>query len=221
MAEEKIINYKDMNYIVSSDGHVYSTYNKGAAKYHKELKQRYTKDGYTQITVGHSGNRTSCRVHRLVAMAFVPNPDNLPEINHKDCNRANNCAENLEWCTHEYNIEYSIKNGNHISTKDISGSNNPNYGNHALSEKYKNNPELALKNQRRPGAKNGRSIKIKLIDIIDNKEFIFDYIRAASEYIIKNGFSKAKDIDSVSARLSEYAKNGKIYKHRFRVEFMN
>jgi hypothetical protein len=56
-----------------------------------------TKDGET---VGHS-------VHRLVAKAFIPNPDNLPEVNHKDKDTTNNCVENLEWCTRQYNIEYS------------------------------------------------------------------------------------------------------------------
>ena len=46
-------------------------------------------------------------VHRLVAEAFLPNPDNLPEVNHKDENRLNNHVENLEWCTREYNAGYS------------------------------------------------------------------------------------------------------------------
>lgn len=46
-------------------------------------------------------------VHRLVAQAFIPNPDNLPEINHKDCNGLNNHVENLEWCDRKYNINYA------------------------------------------------------------------------------------------------------------------
>lgn len=46
-------------------------------------------------------------VHRLVAEAFIPNPDNLPEVNHKDENGLNNSVDNLEWCSHQYNIEYS------------------------------------------------------------------------------------------------------------------
>lgn len=50
-------------------------------------------------------------VHRLVAMAFIPNPDGLPEVNHKDFNKFNNCVDNLEWCTRKYNTRY----GNFIS----------------------------------------------------------------------------------------------------------
>lgn len=221
MAEEKIINIKGIDYIVSIDGKVYSTNNYGRAKYHQEISQRKNKDGYMQVTVGRTGDRSQYRVHRMVAEAFIPNPDNLPEVNHKDNDRTNNSVDNLEWCTHEYNIQYSIDSGNHISTTDITGSSNPNYGNHSLSEKYKNNPELAKENQSRPGAQNGRARKIKLYDTFINKEFEFGYIRSAAIYLITNGFTRAKTVDSVMNRLSMCAKNGKMYKKRFCVEFID
>lgn len=63
---------------------------------YQALKVRLTKDGVGNF----------CMVHRLVAEAFIPNPDNLPEVNHKDENPFNNNVENLEWCTHAYNITY-------------------------------------------------------------------------------------------------------------------
>lgn len=49
--------------------------------------------------------------HRLVAQAFIPNPDNLPVVNHKDGNIHNNCVENLEWCTQSYNLAHAVSIG--------------------------------------------------------------------------------------------------------------
>lgn len=217
MVEEKIINYKGVDYIVSSDGHVYSTKNEGYSKYHKEIKQRYTKDGYKEITVGKDGHRTSCIVHRLVAMAFVPNPDNLPEVNHKNFIRDDNRVENLEWSTHADNIQYSTDAGKYIHY----GEDNANFGKHTLKEKYKNDPELSKEKQSRPGAQNGRARAIRLIDTILNQQIDFDYIKLASIYLIDNGFTKSKHVDALSDRLTSYADSGKIYKNRFYVEFIN
>lgn len=56
------------------------------------------------------GKTKSIRIHRLVAKAFIPNPDNLPEVNHKDENKLNNNASNLEWCDRQYNNTYNNHN---------------------------------------------------------------------------------------------------------------
>lgn len=70
--------------------------------------------GYLQIDLQLDGrkreNRVHLSVHRLVAIAFIPNPDNLPQVNHKDEDKTNNCVDNLEWCTNDYNAHY----GTHI-----------------------------------------------------------------------------------------------------------
>lgn len=55
-------------------------------------------------------------VHRLVALAFIPNPDNLPIINHKDENPSNNNVDNLEWCTHKYNLSYGTAQARRVQT---------------------------------------------------------------------------------------------------------
>ena len=66
--------------------------------------------GYIQVGIWYNGKPQTFNVHRLVAEAFIPNPENLPHVNHKDENRANCSVDNLEWCTVKYNCNY----GNHI-----------------------------------------------------------------------------------------------------------
>ena len=87
-------------YLVSNTGKVYSV------KRSRCLKTGKMKNGYVSITIKHKGKTNHFLVHRLVATAFLPNPDNLPEVNHKDENRDNNNIHNLEWCTREYNNNY-------------------------------------------------------------------------------------------------------------------
>lgn len=62
--------------------------------------------GYLQIGLGSAKNRKTIRIHRLVAEAFIPNPDGFPCVNHKDEDKTNNRVDNLEWCTSLYNTRY-------------------------------------------------------------------------------------------------------------------
>lgn len=74
----------------------------------KVLKPRINGKGYVSyVLTNESGTRKEMKAHRLVASAFIPNPDNLPEVNHRDENTLNNSVENLEWCTQSYNLQYS------------------------------------------------------------------------------------------------------------------
>ena len=72
------------------------------------LKPRLDKGGYlyVHIRISKLGIDRMVKIHRLVAKAFIPNPDNLPMVNHKDENKTNNCVSNLEWCTNKYNLSY-------------------------------------------------------------------------------------------------------------------
>lgn len=73
------------------------------------IKERKTRNGYCHVELWKNGTGVDRYIHRLVALAFIPNPNNLPEINHKDENPSNNCVDNLEWCDRTYNNNY----GNH------------------------------------------------------------------------------------------------------------
>lgn len=65
---------------------------------------------YKSVILYKEGKRETKTIHRLVAQAFIPNSLNLPEVNHKDENTLNNCAENLEWCDKPYNMNYGTRN---------------------------------------------------------------------------------------------------------------
>lgn len=212
-----MLEVKGVNYIVSSDGKVYSANNCGATYYHKEISQRLNADGYLQITVGKTGHRSQYRVHRMVAEAFIPNPYNLPEVNHKDYDRTNNNVDNLEWSTHADNVAYSAGNGHYSHY----GEDNPNYGSSTLRQKYSKDPELSKLKNSRPGITNGRCRKVKLINIESKEEMDFDYTRQASQYLMDNGFARAKTIDAVSNRITlSIAKDAVFYK-RFKAEFID
>lgn len=88
-------------YKISRNGIVFN------AVRHSVLKQQ-NYNGYCYVTL-YSGKKNSgklYRVHRLVALTYIPNPDNLPQVNHKDENKQNNSVENLEWCSARYNTNY-------------------------------------------------------------------------------------------------------------------
>ena len=74
------------------------------------LKPKYDKDGYLGVVLCKDGERTYKRVHRLVAEMFIHNPNNYPEVNHRDEVKFNNNVENLEWCDTRYNSNYGTRN---------------------------------------------------------------------------------------------------------------
>jgi hypothetical protein len=95
---------KERGYIFGRDGSVYSTFSS------RFLKPSLDTYGYYKIAVKFGGKMVSLRVHRLVAMQYIPNPDCKPFINHIDCNKTNNNVENLEWCTPSENMRHAVIN---------------------------------------------------------------------------------------------------------------
>lgn len=84
-----------------------STYGFSYIKKGQIIKQITDKSGYMKVLLyDKNSNRKNAFVHKLVAIEFVDNTDNLPQINHKDENKSNNCVSNLEWCTAKYNTNY-------------------------------------------------------------------------------------------------------------------
>lgn len=97
------------NYQVSNKGNVKSLNYRRTGK-EKILKTRKNRCGYLSVAIYKNGEMKNMKVHRLVAQAFLPNPNNLPQINHKNECKTDNRVENLEWCTREYNNNYGTRN---------------------------------------------------------------------------------------------------------------
>ena len=111
-----VVGYEGI-YIVTDKGNVYSiprkVYN-GKGYYEKQgkkIKQVLNHKGYPCVYLSKDGKDTYMSVHRIVATAFIPNPKNLPQVNHKNGNKLDNSVENLEWCTNRENQVHAWKMG--------------------------------------------------------------------------------------------------------------
>lgn len=97
-------------YKISSLGRVKSLNYYGKAGNEKIRRLRVNKFGYSDIVLSKNGVNRTYQVHRLVANAFIPNPNSLPQVNHIDEVKGNNSVSNLEWCDTSYNINYGNRN---------------------------------------------------------------------------------------------------------------
>ena len=100
--EMKDVKYYEGEYAITRDGKVWSYKRK------KFLKPELVR-GYYYVNLCKNGKKKRFRIHRLVAEAYIPNPEGLPQVNHKDENPQNNCASNLEWCDAKYNANYGTR----------------------------------------------------------------------------------------------------------------
>ena len=140
---EKTIIYQGTEILVNSNGTIIWN--------GKVRKHSINKDGYPVVSIETEKGWRNPTVHRLIALAFVPNPDNLPEVDHINFDRMDYSIVNLRWISHADNIRHSANN-----YPDKHGKNNPNYGNRKLSMFYKEHPEISKEKQGRPGKQNGR-----------------------------------------------------------------
>lgn len=106
-------------YMVSDTGKVKSLGNGNSTNpqfsTHRILKTRYSTNGYEKVKLNKDGIRTHTHVHRLVASAFIDNPEQKPEVNHKDGDKLNNNASNLEWVTPSENQKHAFNLGMQVA----------------------------------------------------------------------------------------------------------
>lgn len=114
-----IVGYEGL-YQVSSNGVIRSLNYRGTSK-EKILKPRLSSSGYYQVTLFKNGERKDFNVHRLVAMAFIPNPENKGCVDHINGIKVDNRAENLRWATYKENLNFPLAK-KHLSESRI---NNP------------------------------------------------------------------------------------------------
>ena len=175
-------------YMVSSLGRVKTLV--GRYKGVTILKESQKKNGYHSVVLYKNKKPCTYLVHRLVAQAFIPNPNNLPQVNHKDENPSNNCVANLEWCSVNYNINYG--NGNHKRS---------------LAQKGKKFTKTHIENMskarigKRKGAENPKSIPVAQYN--KNGEFItiYESARIAEKALLLPNKSGQHILDCAKGKL--------------------
>lgn len=121
---------------IDNKGRVFKFKETDIKVHYREVKGR----GYGYVTLHYRGTKRQAQVHRLVAEAFIPNPDNKPEVNHIDGDKRNNCVENLEWVTRAENMYHAQstdllkhhKGSNHFRSRSV------------IALDYKTGEELAV-----------------------------------------------------------------------------
>lgn len=166
----------------------------------KLLTQGTDKRGYKRVGLYKDGKRKRYLVHRLVAMTFISNYDDLPQVNHKDENKANNCVDNLEWCDAKYNMNYGTRNER--ASESHKGKKGSWYGKQ-LSEEHKKKISKGLKDK--------KSKPILMYDREGNFIRRFDSTADANEY-----FGKDRKSSSIYLCLTE--RNKTAYNYIFKYE---
>lgn len=159
----KDIKHYEGLYKISNYGRVWSVHK-------QDFKAPHTKDnGYMFVQLYKNGKMRNEHVHRLVALTFIPNPHNLPQVNHKDEDKSNNCVDNLEWCDCKYNNNYGTARKRSVATKKEQGFYE------RKSKEWSTSENPSIKNPKVKG-KNSYAKRVICEDII------FDCIKSCAEY---------------------------------------
>lgn len=133
--------WKELNgnreiYLISNFGNIKTKERQGRHYFIKShpIKIHTKENGYQRVVLCLDKNGGKYYyLHRLVALLFIPNPNNLPYINHKDGNKSNNCVDNLEWCTKSENEKHAWRTG--LKNKQTVGTKGEKHGRHKLTQK--------------------------------------------------------------------------------------
>lgn len=106
----QVSNYGRVKSLDRIHNHIYKSVCKPKFYKGKIISANNNGHGYLWVVLCKNNKIMHKYIHRLVAEAFIPNPNNLPQVNHKDENMQNNCVDNLEWCTAKYNCNYGKRN---------------------------------------------------------------------------------------------------------------
>ena len=158
----KDIKHYEGLYRISNLGRIWSVHK-------NDYKLPQTKEnGYLSVSLYKNGKMHNEYVHRLVALTFLPNHDNLPQVNHKDENKRNNSSDNLEWCDSKYNNNYGTHIDRMVCSNHIKGNYNNARKRWLHSNPSKNNPKIKGANS---------NAKRVICDGV-----IFDCIKSCAEY---------------------------------------
>lgn len=174
-------------------------------------KQWKNEDGYLYVKLSKNGQNINRPVHILVAQAFLgyKTYEDGFEVNHIDFDRTNNVVTNLEWVTHQENLDHSAAHGRYKRF----GEANSNYGNDTLKKRFAEHPELRAL-QGRKGKQNGRCVPVILRNQNTNEELRFDYLREAARYLINNHLTErkhTKNFDVLASKLAQCIKTNSLY----------
>lgn len=163
------------SYLVYENGDIYSLYT------NKILSPDKTKFGYYQVTLFINGKAQRYKVHRLVAMLYIENPDNLPVVHHIDGNKSNNHFTNLQWTTYEQNNRHARESG----LNDISKSNSERWKNEDFRKRVsKNISEGRIRNKSSEGERNGRfRYRIYKNDELISRKELKEYLCLSQSYV--------------------------------------
>lgn len=174
-------------------------------------------DGYLIVKLSINAKSRYHKVHRLVYEAFNGHLSDFAEVDHLDFNRKNNNLDNLRAVSHCDNVRHTYAAGRHVTqNRCMSGSDNPNFGNRTLSQKYSQDKNLAIEKQSRPGARNGRCRKIVLMSD-SGEQLCFQYIRQCAGFL-QTTVCREISIETIAINLSRAASGCGEYMG-YRVQF--